>query len=39
VKYVVTSDRLDVPRGTTVDEGDLSGNIAMLLGPYRRVRF
>jgi hypothetical protein len=31
VKYVVTSDRLDWPRGATVDEGDLSGNIVMLV--------
>jgi hypothetical protein len=29
--YVVTSDRLGWPRGTKVDEGDLSGNIAMLV--------
>jgi hypothetical protein len=31
VKYVVTSDRLSWPRGTEVDEADLSGNIGMLV--------
>lgn len=31
MKYVVTSDRLRMPRGTEVDESDLSGNIAMLV--------
>ncbi len=31
MKYVVMSDRLSWPRGTEVDEGDVSGNIAMLV--------
>jgi len=31
MKYVVMSDRLSWPRGTEVDEADVSGNIAMLV--------
>lgn len=31
MKYLVTSDRLAFPRGSEVDEADLSGNIAVLV--------
>ena len=31
MRYVVTSDRLGVPRGSQVNAGDLSGNIDMLV--------
>lgn len=31
MKYVVTSDRMDYPRGTHVDADDLSGNIDVLV--------
>jgi hypothetical protein len=31
MRYVVTSDRLDWPRGSQVDAADLSGNIAVLV--------
>jgi hypothetical protein len=31
MRYVVLSDRLGWPRGTEVDEGNLSGNIAVLV--------
>jgi hypothetical protein len=31
MRYLVTSDRMDWPRGTEVDAADLSGNINVLV--------